>query len=152
MEDIILVTRIHRTRSWINVAFPGGQAAARVSFGVEVDASGDSVTTNRQLSRERNREVVFIWGPNGKHLVPENQCIFIRGFRVTRKLVILLRLRGAARSNPDPNGYDADREPGTELVSIPVPPTSRSGHTTLLFVRREMESAFGMLTKDYIDH
>lgn len=66
MEDIILVTGIHRTRSWINVAFPEGEAAARASFGVEVDASGDSVTINRQLSRERNRGAVLNWGPNGK--------------------------------------------------------------------------------------
>jgi hypothetical protein len=50
MEDVVLVTGIHRTKSWINAAFPGGQAAARASFEVEVDANGDSVTINRQLS------------------------------------------------------------------------------------------------------
>ena len=66
MEDIILVTGIHRTRSWINVAFPEGQADARVSFGVEVAACDDGVTINTQFSRERNRGAVLNWGPNGK--------------------------------------------------------------------------------------
>ena len=36
MEDIILVTGTDRARSWANVAFLGGQADARASFGVEV--------------------------------------------------------------------------------------------------------------------
>ena len=31
MEVIILVTDIHRTRSWINVAFQGSEVAARAS-------------------------------------------------------------------------------------------------------------------------
>ena len=39
MEEIVLVTGTDRTRSWANVAFLGGQADARVSFGVEVTHS-----------------------------------------------------------------------------------------------------------------
>jgi hypothetical protein len=41
MEDIILVTGTHRTRSWTNVAFPGGQVDAQVSFGVNVATRGE---------------------------------------------------------------------------------------------------------------
>ena len=68
MEVIILVTDLHRTRSGINVAFQGSEVAARASFRLEEDTSGDSVTINRRLSCERNREVVLIWGLNGKVL------------------------------------------------------------------------------------
>ena len=59
MEDFILVTGIHRTRSWIIVAFQGGEAAARALFRFE-DADGDSVTVNKRLSCERNRGVVLM--------------------------------------------------------------------------------------------
>jgi len=38
MEDIVLVTGAHRTRSWTNVAFLEGQTDARVSFEVQVTA------------------------------------------------------------------------------------------------------------------
>ena len=55
MDDIIPVTSIHRTKSWIGVAFQGGEAAARVTLGVETDASGDSVTINRRLMRTQSR-------------------------------------------------------------------------------------------------
>ena len=55
MEVIILVTDIHRTRSWTNVAFQGSEVAARASFRLEEDASGDGVTINSRLSCERNQ-------------------------------------------------------------------------------------------------
>jgi hypothetical protein len=71
-----------------------------------------------------NPKIHLMWSCSRQHL-PENQCIFIRGFRVTRKLMILPRLRGAAGPNPDPNGYDSDCEPDTELVSIPAVPNVR---------------------------
>ena len=66
MEDIILVTGTHRTRSWTNVAFPGGQDDAQASFGAKVDYRGDIVAINWQFSRERNRGVVLNCGPEGK--------------------------------------------------------------------------------------
>lgn len=40
MEDIILVTGRHITRSWINIAFSENPGVEQVSFGVRV--SGDS--------------------------------------------------------------------------------------------------------------
>ena len=66
MEDLILVTGAHCTRSWINVAFPGGPDDAQVSFGAQVDHSGDVVAINWQFSYERNRGVVVNYGPEGK--------------------------------------------------------------------------------------
>ncbi|KAH9051056.1 hypothetical protein EDB87DRAFT_1799592 [Lactarius vividus] len=38
MEDIVLVTGVHRARSWTNVAFLEGQTDSRVSFEVQVAA------------------------------------------------------------------------------------------------------------------
>jgi hypothetical protein len=51
----------------------------------------------------------------------EDQCIFIRGFRVCRRFVILPRgLKAAAGPNPDPKGDDY--KPDVELMSIPAVP------------------------------
>ena len=36
VEDIILVTGLHRARSWVNVAFSENRVGAQVSFGVRV--------------------------------------------------------------------------------------------------------------------
>jgi hypothetical protein len=66
MEDIILVTGTHCTRSCTNVAFPGGQDNAQVSFGAKVDRSGDGVAITWQFSHEQNRGVVLNDGPEGE--------------------------------------------------------------------------------------
>ncbi|KAF8260315.1 hypothetical protein EI94DRAFT_914807 [Lactarius quietus] len=63
MDDIILVTGIHRTRSCTNVAFLGGQEDAQASFGAKADHSG-AITW--QFSHERNRGVAMNCGPDGK--------------------------------------------------------------------------------------
>ena len=52
--------------------------------------------------------------------LPENQCVFIRGFRVARSFWLLPKhLKAAAGPSPDP-GYD--RGPDTELASTPAIP------------------------------
>ena len=66
MEDIILVTGAHCTISCANVAFPGGQNDAQISFGAKVDHSDDTVAINWQFSHERNRGVMLNHGPEGK--------------------------------------------------------------------------------------
>ena len=66
IEDIILVTGTHRTRSWTNVAFPGGQGDAQASFGAQVDHRGDIVAVNWQFSHQLNRGAVLNWGPDGE--------------------------------------------------------------------------------------
>ena len=55
----------------------------------------------------------------GQNLL-ENQCIFIRGFRVARTLGILPKhLRAAAQPPTDADDNDQDSEPDMELISIP---------------------------------
>lgn len=66
MEDIILVTGTHRTRSWTNLAFLGGQEDAQASFGAKVNHCGDIITLNWQFSHERDRGVVLNCGPDGE--------------------------------------------------------------------------------------
>ena len=66
MEDIILVTGTHRTRSCANVAFPGYHKDAQVSFRAKVDRSGDRVDVNWQFSPERNRGADLNCGPDGE--------------------------------------------------------------------------------------
>jgi hypothetical protein len=62
MEDIVLVTGSDCTRSWANVAFLGGQADARVSFGVEVVHP----KINWQFPPERKTGAVWNWRPSGE--------------------------------------------------------------------------------------
>jgi hypothetical protein len=63
MEDIVLVTGTDHTRSWANVAFLGGQADSRVSFGVEATHS----KINWKFSSERKSSgAVWHWGPSGE--------------------------------------------------------------------------------------
>lgn len=66
MEDIILVTGTHRTRSSTNVIFPGGRNDAQASFGAKVNRRGDVVTLNWHFSYESNRGAVLNCGPNGE--------------------------------------------------------------------------------------
>ena len=66
MEDIVLVTGTHRTRSCTNVAFPGGQEDARALLGAKVDHRGDIVAINWQFSHEHNRGAVLNCGPSGE--------------------------------------------------------------------------------------
>ncbi|KAH9038296.1 hypothetical protein EDB84DRAFT_1479590 [Lactarius hengduanensis] len=115
MEDIVLVTGCHRTRSWTNTAFNEVQTNARLSLGVEVGASGASV--NWRVSNLRIQGAVLGHGPNGEDL-PENQCIFIRGFRVKRILFrTITRIKAAAEPRPDTPGDDS--ESYKEVVPIP---------------------------------
>jgi hypothetical protein len=64
MEDIVLVTGCHRTRSWTNIVFSENRAGAQVSFGVRVGNSGSDIKW--QFSREQIRGgVVLSIGPSG---------------------------------------------------------------------------------------
>ena len=67
MEDIILVTGCHLTRSWINIAVLGCHTDARVSFGVDVsDEGGPEVDIKWRLSPDCIRGAELSQGPNGK--------------------------------------------------------------------------------------
>ena len=63
MEDIVLVTGAHLTRSWTNVAFLEGQTNARVSFEVQV---ADDTSINWHVSPDRIIGAVLNHGPIGK--------------------------------------------------------------------------------------
>ena len=63
MDEIILVTGCDRTRSCTNITFLGGQADAKVSFGVKVE--GPDTKINYQLSPELVRGAVISQGPEG---------------------------------------------------------------------------------------
>ena len=64
MEDIVLVTGCHRTRSWSNIAFDEGQAGARVSFGVQVPGI-HGTTVYWSVSNENVQGAVLSHGPSG---------------------------------------------------------------------------------------
>jgi hypothetical protein len=64
MEDIVLVTGRHRTRSWTNVAFNEGQTDAKVTFGVQV-TDDVSVSVNWRVSRRNIQGAMLNQGPSG---------------------------------------------------------------------------------------
>ena len=66
MEDIVLVTGTHHTRSWTNVAFPGSHVHGLVSFGSNVTTLGEVVTIKWKFSHEYTRGAVMHSGPFGK--------------------------------------------------------------------------------------
>ena len=66
MEDIILVTGTHRTRSWTNVVFLGSQEGVQASFRAKTDNCGDIISINWQFSHEHNQGVVLNRGPDGE--------------------------------------------------------------------------------------
>lgn len=116
MEDIVLVTGRHRTRSWSNIAFSEVQTDAQFSFGVEV-AGALGASINWRASNLRIQGAVLSQGPSGENL-PENQCIFIRGYRVKHIFFgTIPRIRGAADPKPDPR--ENDPGPEKEVISIP---------------------------------
>jgi len=115
MEDIILVTGCHRTRSWTNVAFNEVQSGTEVSSGHQITGSfGDPA--NWPVSNQRSQGTVQRHGPSGENL-PENQCIFIRGYRAARTSNILSRVRSAA--GPTTPRIGSHSEPKTEVDPIP---------------------------------
>ena len=67
MEDIILITGCHRTRSWANVAFLESHTDSHVAFGVEVtDPGGPGMNIIWRFSPERVQGAVLSLGPSGK--------------------------------------------------------------------------------------
>ena len=133
-EDIILVTGCHLARTWATIAFQ--EEGEQVSFGVQVSGVVD---VTWRFTREGAQGVAYNLGPSGQvrfcilvlhqqtatgrgrsfsnQNLPENQCIFIRGFRVARFSMILPRLRAAAGPAQLPD--EDDSNPDTQLKSIP---------------------------------
>lgn len=70
MEDIVLVTGCHRTRSWSNIAFNDIQTDARLSLGVEV-AGALGASVNWRVSSHRIQGAVLGHRPNGEVCVAQ---------------------------------------------------------------------------------
>lgn len=64
MEEIVLVTGCHLTRTWANVTFLEGQTHAQASFGINV-TQGRDVCINWHFSHGNTQGVVCSWGPEG---------------------------------------------------------------------------------------
>jgi len=78
MEDIILVTGCHYTRSWGNIAFLGIQTNAEVTFGFKVDEPSNTVSITWQPSIVHGQGAVLLQGPGGavrRRAVCKGQCI-----------------------------------------------------------------------------
>jgi hypothetical protein len=65
MEDIVLVTGSHRTRSWSNVAFHESQADSRVSLSVQTPSTHSATVRWRVLSQGM-QGAVLNRGPSGE--------------------------------------------------------------------------------------
>jgi len=127
MEDIILVTGRHLAKSWINVAFNQHRRDTGASFNAQVSSDSDI-----RLERQYVQGGELKLGPTGKYL-PENQCIFIRGFRVARVLGIWPRLRGQAGPAPGTSGHEPESESDTRLEFISGPADDNVTHPRLSF-------------------
>ncbi len=106
MEDIVLVTGCHRTRSWSNIVIT--QATEdHISLGVEIaDAVGANVNWGR--SDIRIQGALYSQGPSGE--VRDTQMIKRNFFK------LLPRVEAAAEPKPDPPGDD--REPEKEVIPM----------------------------------
>ncbi|KAH9019201.1 hypothetical protein EDB84DRAFT_624816 [Lactarius hengduanensis] len=123
MEDIILVTGRHRTRSWTNVAFIESQGLVQkqVAFGVHVSGSPPShISVDWKSPRELGQGVASNMGPSGEDL-SENQCVFIRGFRVTHTRLVLNWFRDTARSTSGLNQNRDKSKPARQQTSESTP-------------------------------
>ena len=65
VEEIVLVTGCHRTRSWSNIAFSEVQKDAQFSLGVEV-AGAFGASINWRASSLRIQGAVLSQGPSGE--------------------------------------------------------------------------------------
>ena len=65
MEDIVLVTGYHRTRSWSNIAFYESQADSRVSLSVQTPSTHGTTVRWRVLSQGMQGAVLHP-GPSGE--------------------------------------------------------------------------------------
>ncbi|KAH9066169.1 hypothetical protein EDB87DRAFT_1589299, partial [Lactarius vividus] len=144
MEDIILVTGCHRTTSWTNTVFNEAQTNVGVSLGVEVGVLDASV--NWRASNIRIQGAI-VNGPTGRNL-PENQCIFIRGFRVKRFFFGLVpRIKAAAEPKPDTRGND----PEPEKEGVPIPSVTKYQdpmHVLLEYIAKQVPDCDMALVHD----
>ena len=64
MEDIILVTGCHRTRSWTNVAFNEVRADGQESSGLQIPGISDAITSDWPVLSQNSQGTVLRHGPS----------------------------------------------------------------------------------------
>ena len=92
MEEIVLVTGCHLTRSWANVTFLEGQAHVQASFGINV-TQGHDICINWHFSLGTTQGVVCSWGPEGP------VCQFARNINFQNSETDLTHIRAYQRTN-----------------------------------------------------
>jgi len=79
MEDIILVTGCHNTKSWGNIAFLGIQANAEATFGFKVvEGPSNTISITWRPSIVHGQGTMLLQGPGGtvrRRAVCKGQCI-----------------------------------------------------------------------------
>ncbi|KAF8262298.1 hypothetical protein EI94DRAFT_1808981 [Lactarius quietus] len=138
MEDIVLVTGCHRTSAWANLASDCApiREGARASFAAYFTHAGAHVhlgVLNESIWGATNAygtqwqhplTALALGGDLPPEPVVDDQCIFIRGFRVKRNCFgTIKRIRAAAE--PKPDQHRNDHEPDMEGVRISAVPESQ---------------------------
>jgi hypothetical protein len=140
MEDIVLISGCHLAESWVNVAFSENRGGTRVSFGVRTSGNsgvhfdewnmsgrGLKLGPSGQVGLYMNFHFLSVLKQVLKTIarlvafqnLPQNQCIFVRGFRVVRLLNVWPKLR-AAGPTPDLGQPGPESDRYLELISIPA--------------------------------
>jgi hypothetical protein len=67
MEDIILVTGCHHSKTWANVVFVENQTDAQASFGIRMCRSNEDhgISVKWEFPLGKARGAVRRWGPDG---------------------------------------------------------------------------------------
>ena len=73
MEEIILVTGCHHTRSWTHVAFNEAQADGQESSGVQIPSTSDPIPSDWPVSSQYSQGTVLRHGPSGEVRVASTQ-------------------------------------------------------------------------------
>jgi len=143
MEDLILVTGCTLVDSWAAVAFLGRSGSAEISLVAQTfdrsdrsfecsNIQGDVIRHCSYFDFVRfprpncSQCTDFFFMPYRKDIstktLPVNQCVFIKGFRATRRFFRIKALRAAAEPLPDdPDNYREDSDE-IQVTSVPDGP------------------------------
>lgn len=101
MEEMILVTGCHRTRTWFNVTC-NGQPHERLWTSLHAEAAGDSGANHKRQDFILYTPGLSVdYGTGSEE--PVDHCVIIRGFRMKRIFFGTLPwARGTATPQPDP--------------------------------------------------
>ena len=134
LSDIILVTGCDLTREWATVVFTQKTSDASVGFTAGgIPSSSQSMATSFWGNWTTETSVPHRCGPQrtipsmdedytsgvvtapttsdpGQRIIEDNQCVFIRGYRVQERRLFPKRLRAAAGPSIIPDQDDPEQE------------------------------------------